>query len=224
MRRLVVWRHGRTAWNAEHRFQGQTDIPLDSEGHAQARRAAAMLAALPPDVIVCSDLQRARETAQPLQELTGLDITLDPGLRETAAGEWEGKTRSQLLEEYGDGLARWAVDVSMPAGVTGETRIDVAERTAAAIERGLARIPADGVLVVVTHGGSARAAIGWLLGLPPEHWAALGVLTNCAWTVLIENDRSGGRVAGPPWRLQEYNAGSLPEPVPVDGVWPADDR
>ena len=223
MRRLVVWRHGRTGWNAEHRFQGQTDIPLDPEGHAQARRSAAMLAALPPDVILCSDLQRARETAQPLSELTGLSVTLDPGLRETAAGEWEGKTRPELLAEYGDGLARWAVDVNMPAGVTGETRIEVADRTAAAIERGLSRIPADGVLVVVTHGGSARAAIGRLLGLPPEHWAALGVLTNCSWTVLIENDRSAGLPA-PPWRLQEYNAGSLPESVPVDGVWPADDR
>ncbi len=223
MRRLVVWRHGRTSWNAEHRFQGQTDIPLDDEGQAQARRSAAMLAALQPDVIVCSDLLRARETAQPLRELTGLDMTIDPGLRETAAGEWEGKTRPQLLEEYGDALARWAADVRMPAGVTGETRLEVADRTVAAIERGLARIPGDGVLVVVTHGGSARAAIGRMLELPPEHWAALGVLTNCAWTVLIENDRPPG-LPGPPWRLQEYNAGSLPEPVPVDGVWPADDR
>ena len=63
------------------------------------------------------------------------------------------------------------------------------------------------------------AGIGRLLGLPPEHWAALGVLTNCSWSVLLENSPPG-----PAWRLQEYNAGSLPESVPVDGVWPADDR
>ena len=95
----------------------------------------------------------------------------------------------------------------------------VADRMVAAVDRGLALIPEDGVLVVVTHGGAARAGIGRLLGLPPEHWAALGVLTNCSWSVLLENSPPG-----PAWRLQEYNAGSLPESVPVDGVWPADDR
>lgn len=220
MRRLVVWRHGRTSWNAEHRFQGQTDVPLDEEGLAQARRSAAMLAGLGPHAIICSDLQRARQTAEPLAELTGLEVILDADLRETAAGEWEGKTRPDLLMQYGDDLARWASDVHMRAGVTGETRLEVAERTVSAIERGLDGLPPDGVLVIVTHGGSARACIGQLLQLQPSQWAVLGVLTNCSWSVLLENDPA----FGPPWRLQEYNAGSLPEPVPVDGVWAADDR
>jgi probable phosphoglycerate mutase len=103
--------------------------------------------------------------------------------------------------------------------VVGETRLEVADRMVDAVDRGLAGIGDDGVLVVVTHGGAARAGIGRLLGLPPEHWAALGVLTNCSWSVLLENSPPG-----PAWRLQEYNAGSLPEPVPVDGVWPADDE
>lgn len=219
MRRIAIWRHGRTSWNAEQRFQGQTDIELDAHGMAQARRAASMLASLPPSAIVCSDLVRTQQTAAALVELTGLDPVLDPGLRETYAGEWEGKTRPVLLQEYGDDLARWSADPHMRAGGVGETRLEVADRVVAAIDRGLASIPDDGVLVVVTHGGSARAAIGRLLGLPPEHWAALGVLTNCSWSVLLENTPPG-----PAWRLQEYNAGSLPEPVPVDGVWPADDR
>ena len=55
MRRVAIWRHGRTSWNAEQRFQGQTDIELDEVGVAQARRAAAMLASLPPSAIICSD-------------------------------------------------------------------------------------------------------------------------------------------------------------------------
>lgn len=219
MRRIAVWRHGRTSWNAEQRFQGQTDIPLDDVGVLQARRAAAMLASLPPTSIICSDLMRTRQTAEPLIELTGLVPVVDEGLRETFAGEWEGKTRSVLLADYGDDLSRWSVDPHMRAGVTGETRLEVADRFVGVVDRALSEVPPDGVLVVVTHGGSARAGIGSLLGLPPEHWAALGVLTNCSWSVLLENSP-----AGPAWRLQEYNAGSLPESVPFDGVWPADDR
>jgi len=219
MRRIAIWRHGRTAWNAEQRFQGQTDIPLDDTGVAQARRAAAMLASLPPSAIICSDLMRTQQTAEPLVELTGIEPVLDPGLRETFAGEWQGKTRPVLLQEYGEELHRWSADPHMRAGVVGETRLEVADRMVDAVDRGLAGIGDDGVLVVVTHGGAARAGIGRLLGLPPEHWAALGVLTNCSWSVLLENSPPG-----PAWRLQEYNAGSLPEPVPVDGVWPADDE
>ena len=219
MRRIAIWRHGRTSWNAEQRFQGQTDIELDEIGVAQARRAAAMLASLPPSAILCSDLMRTQQTAEPLVELTGIEPTLDEGLRETFAGEWEGKTRPVLLQEYGEELHRWSADPHMRAGVVGETRLEVADRMVDAVDRGLAGIGDDGVLVVVTHGGAARAGIGRLLGLPPEHWAALGVLTNCSWSVLLENSPPG-----PAWRLQEYNAGSLPEPVPVDGVWPADDE
>jgi probable phosphoglycerate mutase len=219
MRRIAIWRHGRTSWNAEQRFQGQTDIELDEIGVAQARRAAAMLASLPPSAIICSDLMRTQQTAEPLVELTGIEPTLDEGLRETFAGEWEGKTRPVLLQEYGEELHRWSADPHMRAGVVGETRLEVADRMVDAVDRGLAGIGDDGVLVVVTHGGAARAGIGRLLGLPPEHWAALGVLTNCSWSVLLENSPPG-----PAWRLQEYNAGSLPEPVPVDGVWPADDE
>ena len=219
MRRIAIWRHGRTSWNAEQRFQGQTDIELDDIGVAQARRAAAMLASLPPSAIICSDLLRTQQTAAPLVELTGIMPTLDAGLRETYAGEWEGKTRPVLLEEYGEELHRWSGDPHMRAGVVGETRLEVADRMVAAVERGLSALSGDGVLVVVTHGGAARAGIGRLLGLPPEHWAALGVLTNCSWSVLLENSPPG-----PAWRLQEYNAGSLPEPVPVGGVWPADDE
>ncbi len=219
MRRIAIWRHGRTFWNAEHRFQGQTDIELDEQGRAQARRAAAMLASMSPHRIVSSDLKRTQQTAAPLAELTGIAVELDPRLRETYAGEWEGMTRDEIRAAYGEALDRWPNDPFMRTGMTGETRLEVAVRAASAIVDAADGVPADGLLVVVTHGGAARAAIGQLMDLPPEHWASLGVLTNCAWSVLLENGPPG-----PAWRLQEYNAGSLPEPIPVDGVWPADDR
>lgn len=204
-RRIVFWRHGRTTWNAERRFQGQTDIPLDATGLAQAARAAKALARLQPHRIVSSDLVRARATAEALSELTGLPVSEDPGLRETFAGEWQGLTRSELEERFGDELMQWSAGSDVRPG-GGETRLEVAERMVASVGRALVSLDDGQTLVVATHGGAARAGIGSLLGLPPEHWAALGVLANCAWSVLEENT-SG---YGPQWRLQEYNAGSLP--------------
>lgn len=210
-RRIVLWRHGRTAWNAERRFQGQTDIALDDEGVAQAQRAANLLVHLTPSRIVSSDLSRAFATAQALAALTDLEVQADVRLRETFAGEWEGLRRPELLASHGDELARWASDSYVRPG-GGETRVEVAERMVEAIDAYVSELPARGTLIVATHGGSARAAIGALLELPPENWGCLGVLSNCAWSILTENTTSHG----PAWRLQEYNAGSLPTPALAD--------
>ena len=81
MTRLVIWRHGRTAWNAERRVQGQTDVELDERGHAQAAAAAARLARFSPAAIVSSDLRRAAQTAAYLAEATGLPVAYDERLR-----------------------------------------------------------------------------------------------------------------------------------------------
>ncbi len=204
-RHIVFWRHGRTAWNAERRFQGQTDVPLDETGLTQAARAAKSLARMRPHRIISSDLSRARATAEALAGLTGLTVNEDIALRETFAGEWQGLTRTELEERFGAELADWSAGSEVRPG-GGETRREVADRMVSSIDRALADVPPGQTLVVATHGGSARAAIGALLGLPIEHWAALGVLANCAWSVLEEN----GAERGPRWRLQEYNAGSLP--------------
>jgi len=92
-RRIVCLRHGQTLWNVEKRFQGHTDIALDETGVAQAARAASLLAALRPTMIVSSDLRRAFDTASALARLTGLDVAVDKALRERGGGEWEGLTR-----------------------------------------------------------------------------------------------------------------------------------
>lgn len=208
-RRLVFWRHGRTEWNAQMRFQGQTDIALDEVGLAQAERAAAMLATLHPSIIISSDLSRAHQTASALARRVSVDVFTDPRLRETFAGDWEGLTRDVLESQYGTELAAWSAFSDVRPGGHGETRIEVADRMESAVLDALVGLKAGQTMVVATHGGAARTAIGRLLGLPHESWGALGVLTNCSWSVLVEN-LSG---QGSPWRLQEYNAGTLPEPA-----------
>jgi probable phosphoglycerate mutase len=106
-RRVLLWRHGRTAWNLQRRFQGQSDPPLDEVGRAQAREAAAMLASVEPDAIYSSDLVRATETAAALTALTGLPVRLDRRLRERSLGRWEGLTRDEVAALYGDEYAAW---------------------------------------------------------------------------------------------------------------------
>jgi probable phosphoglycerate mutase len=199
-------RHGRTSWNVQGRFQGQTDIPLDEVGRAQAAQAAQSLAALAPDAVIASDLGRAVTTAEPLAAATGLDLRTDARLRETFAGTWEGLTHAEIRAVDGDALDRWATGEDLRPG-GGESRTDVAARVVGAVDDALAPLPADGLLVVVTHGGAARAGMCRHLGLPVAHWSALGVLANCSWSVLVEAVAPAGTTR---WRLAEYNAGSLP--------------
>ena len=200
---LVVWRHGRTEWNASGRFQGQLDPPLDEVGLSQAAAAARALATLEPDLVVASDLQRAAATGAALAAAAGCPIRYDERLRETSLGTWEGLTRSEVEQRFPDDYAAWAEGRLQRRG-GGETREEVAARmlpVVAEIEagseagRGLGPV---GTAVVATHGGAGLGLVGALVGLPPAHWGALAVLGNCRWAEL-KRTRKG-------WRIAAYNA------------------
>ncbi|MFE9250316.1 histidine phosphatase family protein [Streptomyces sp. NPDC007088] len=203
-RRIILWRHGQTAWNLERRFQGDTDVPLTVTGVSQARRAARLLASLNPDAIVASDLGRAVATAEELAAVTGLTVTHDKGLRETYAGDWQGLTHDEIIARHGDQYAAWKRGEPVRRG-GGELETEVADRAAPVVLRHAEKLPQDGTLVVVSHGGTIRTTIGRLIGLDPFHWEGLGGLSNCCWSILGEGARG--------WRLLEHNAGTLPEPV-----------
>ncbi|MEI6120384.1 MAG: histidine phosphatase family protein [Actinomycetes bacterium] len=203
--RLVIWRHGQTDWNIENRFQGHSDIPLNSVGHYQAEHAAKILEAMGATRIIASDLIRAQQTAEKLSALTGLPVETDARLRETNGGNWEGKTG---LENRANDSARfigWISGDDGPAGEIGERRSEVALRAEAAAQDALQS--AEGTVVFVTHGGTARCLLGKLLGLNFADWSSLGGLSNAQWSVL-EYSKYLNR-----WTLSEHNAGSIPEPV-----------
>ncbi|MEU6951018.1 histidine phosphatase family protein [Streptomyces sp. NPDC045714] len=203
-RRIVLWRHGQTAWNLERRFQGSTDIELTEAGVGQARRAARLLASLKPDAIVASDLRRAAATAAELSAVSGLSVAHDAALRETYAGAWQGLTHQEIVERFGDQYAAWKRGEPVRRG-GGELETEVADRAAPVVLGHAEKLPENGTLVVVSHGGTIRTTIGRLLGLEAHHWEGLGGLSNCCWSVLGEGARG--------WRLLEHNAGTLPEPV-----------
>ena len=157
----MLWRHGQTMWNVEHRFQGQTDIPLDETGEAQAEYAARRLATLRPAAIFSSDLIRAASTAAPLARLTGVPVTADKELRERFGGDWEGLNDEEISARYPAERATW----NPP---NGEPTAAVAERVCRALTR-IAATLADGQLaVVVSHGAALRLGMERLLGLPDE--------------------------------------------------------
>jgi probable phosphoglycerate mutase len=196
----VLWRHGQTTWNLEHRFQGQTDIPLDATGEVQAEQAARRLATLRPHALFSSDLSRAQQTAAPLARLTGLPVTLDKELRERAGGDWEGLADDEIRERYPAERATW----NPP---NGEPSVVVADRMAAALTRVSDALDNGQLAVVVGHGAALRLGMERILGIFAQDTPVLGGLTNCSWSVL---ELRRGR-----WRLQEYNAGSLPDPVVI---------
>ncbi len=204
--RLVLWRHGQTPWNAERRFQGQSDISLDDTGQAQAERAARLLAGLRPDLIVSSDLSRAAGTAAALARLTGLEVTLDKDLRERHGGCWEGLTDTEIRARYPVEHANWNPPDGEPTTVVAERVAGALHRTAAALESEPA--PAGRLAVVVSHGAALRLGMSRLLGMPDDLFGVLGPLSNCSWSVLGRRRER--------WRLLEHNAGTLPEPILSD--------
>jgi probable phosphoglycerate mutase len=205
--RVVLWRHGQTDWNVENRFQGHSDIPLNKVGHYQASEAAKVLAALRPDRIISSDLIRAQETAAPLAGLTDIKVEINPNLRETDGGLWEGKLASENRATHGELFANWYEGGDEPAGVTGERRSDVAKRAVAVIEKETTNF--SGTIVFVTHGGTVRSVLGSILKLPIAQWGVIGGLSNACWSILeLTKHHTGSK-----WYLAEHNAGSLPEPV-----------
>jgi glucosyl-3-phosphoglycerate phosphatase len=199
LRRLVLWRHGETDYNATGRMQGHLDSLLTQVGMNQARFAVPVLARFSPDLVVSSDLRRATDTATVFTNATGVPLRIDKRLRETNLGIWQGMTGAEVDEQWPGGRQNWQTDPTWsPPG--GESRVEVAARAyevVADLDHGEVS-----TVLLCAHGGLASALTGHLLELPVTAWAKLGGIGNCHWTVLERRVTSGLA-----WRLIEYNAG-----------------
>ncbi|TBR12434.1 MAG: histidine phosphatase family protein [Lysobacter sp.] len=164
--KIILARHGETAWNAEGRYQGQEDIPLSPIGEGQARALAARLRDLPVTRAVASPLSRACRTAAiALGDRAGM-LTTDPGLMEIAHGEWEGLLTSEILERDGERLRAWREmphEVLMPGG---ESLQRVLDRAWPAFAQACDGLSTDDTLLVVAHDAVNRVLLCRVLGLP----------------------------------------------------------
>jgi probable phosphoglycerate mutase len=204
-RRLVLLRHGRTAWNAERRAQGHSDVPLDGTGHAQAAAVAPHVAALRPVLLWSSDLARARQTAEYAATATGLELRLDPRLREYDLGERTGMTMAEYAaahpEEY-HAFRAGRYDV-VPGG---ERNDQVATRVSAVVADAFAALAPGECGVLVSHGGALKVTLLALLGWPEGLAATLQALDNCGWAELRDSGVDGRL------RLAAYNVTAPADP------------
>lgn len=203
--RLLLWRHGRTSWNDQGRFQGQADPPLDETGLRQAAAVGPVIRALGPELVISSDLVRCQQTAASI----GLSVRTDARLREIDLGRWSGLSGAEAAARYPEEDAAWRRGEDVRRG-GGETYVEVAERAYAVLDEVLTdgrSADSTGLVVFVLHGGTARALIGRALGVPSENWWVFGPLRNCRWSMLRQEH--GG------FRLVEHNSGPLATGAPA---------
>ena len=168
---FIVVRHGETDWNREQRFQGQIDVPLNATGQQQAQRLATALSGERFDLLLSSDLQRARQTAQPLEQALARAALVQPGFREQGFGVLEGLDVPTIKTRHPELWAQWLrhdADYALPDG---ESVRQFHGRVLAAL-RDLAQAHAGKTLLLVTHGGVLdmlwRTAYGLSLSGPRE--------------------------------------------------------
>ena len=190
--RLVLVRHGETDWNREGRFQGQIDIPLNSNGRAQAEAASRFLAEVPIDRAYTSAMARPRQTAEAiLAKHPGVPLTSTTGLLEIGHGLWEGRLEREIAEGWPQLLTDWKErpqTVQMPQG---ETVHDVWQRSLDTWNRIAAGLDERETALVVAHDAVNKTILCALLGLGPEAiWAIKQ--GNGGVTVIDYPDGAGG--------------------------------
>ncbi len=149
---LILVRHGLTDWNEQGRLIGRMAIGLNERGRAQAGRAAEALRDHTVEAVISSPQRRTRETAEPIAQVLGLDVEIDPGLDEVWLGRWQGKTVAEL---HGDpDLERTVKDPTYICDAI-EPAARVRARAVAVVER-LRSKKEQGLVVLVSHGDPLR--------------------------------------------------------------------
>ena len=191
MRRWFLVRHGETEWNRVGRAQGQADPPLNQAGREQAEAVAVRLATVVFEAAYSSDLRRAAETASPVMRGRDAPISYRSDLREKSFGEWEGLTYEEVHRRYPAMLEELFDERPAFAPPGGESDMDLLARAAGAVAGVAGRhAETDGNILVVSHGGTLRAMMVSMLGLPVESMWRLR-LSNAGLSVITVFDEGG---------------------------------
>jgi probable phosphoglycerate mutase len=183
--RLIVIRHGETAWNVDTRIQGHTDIELNLTGVTQASQVAQALQDESIDAIYSSDLRRAWQTASTIAQAHAAPLRAESGLRERHFGEFEGKTYAELEANFPEDSLRWRRRDPEWAPPAGESLRSMRERVADAACR-LAQQHLGEQIVLVAHGGVLdqlyRLATGQEIQAPRTWALGNAAINRLLWT------------------------------------------
>lgn len=188
--KLILIRHGETDDNRAQVFQGQGGRGLNARGRDQAARLAARFAGARIRLasVYCSDLERARETAEVLASTLGLSAVADPELREVNLGAWQGLSRTEVQARFPDEWAAWRRGDDIRRG-GGETYAELGDRMMRALDR-IAERHAGEAVGVVSHGAAIKTAIGRVLRIGGGGLQAFQVPANTG-VCLLERDGEG---------------------------------
>lgn len=179
--RLYLIRHGQTAWNAEERAQGHTDIPLDEVGLSQAECLGQTFSGAEIDLVLTSDLQRSLTTAERIAQRVGAPLEQTTLLRERSFGEWEGLPYSEFARRSNDSLSEAIHSLYHVCPPGGESIQDAWERIKPVTQR---LYDGSGKVVVVAHGGVCSLMLAQIIKGNLETSRAFRFL-NCAVTELM---------------------------------------
>jgi broad specificity phosphatase PhoE len=183
MTTLVLIRHGQTDWNAEGRWQGQADQPLNEVGCGQACQAADYLRQFGFNALYSSDLRRAFETAQIIGHELGLDVVAEPRLREINLGRWQGMQVAEIQAQYPEEFRRWREQPLSVQPPGGETLAALAARVLEAVNAIIARHPRQRV-GVVSHEFPIAVVLCRSAGLGLDHVHSM-TPQNGAWNEVV---------------------------------------
>ena len=213
---LVLLRHGQSDWNAKNLFTGWVDVPLSSQGEAEARRGGELLAeaGVAPDVVHTSLLRRAISTANIALDAADrhwIPVRRDWRLNERHYGALQGKDKKQTLEQYGEEqfmLWRRSYDTPPPAIETGSEFSQDADPRYAGVDAPLTECLADvvdrflpywteavvpdlrdgKVVLLAAHGNSLRALVKYLDGISDADIAGLNIPTGIPLVYDLDDD------------------------------------
>ena len=161
-RAFYFLRHGETQYNAEKRFQGHIDVPLNENGTVQARQAARVLYRQRFSRIITSPARRVLDTVNPVAEACGAEVHVEPDLMEFFVGSLEGKCVASTLAEYGLGLHDSWMQILPDDADRWE---EFVPRICAAVAHWTERF-ANETLLIASHGLVFRALAETLAGVP----------------------------------------------------------
>jgi broad specificity phosphatase PhoE len=171
--RIILVRHGQTAWNigsgAGEHFRGRVDLPLDDAGLAQAQAVAERLANCPIVAVYSSPLKRAIETARPTAQQLGLPVQPLPGIVDINYGDWQGLSPAEVAKTHPDLYRLWLEKPHRVKFPNGESLRQVRLRGMAALEETIVRHEGE-VVLLVAHQVMNKVLVCAMLGLGNSHF------------------------------------------------------